>query len=73
MSLPRPNSQFLLMLSVEGRSLMLIFDSPDDMKFRSSTRLFSLSACEAAIFRRALDKYCQGAPDALTIGLLDAK
>jgi uncharacterized protein (DUF1810 family) len=60
-------------LAVEGRSLMLIFDSPDDMKFRSSMTLFSLCARDAAIFRRAIDKYCDGAPDPLTVRFLNAK
>ncbi|XXX74576.1 DUF1810 domain-containing protein [Sorangium sp. So ce134] len=56
---------------IEGRSLYDIFDSPDDMKFRSSMTLFSRAAPDEATFRAALDKYCDAEPDPLTLELLE--
>ncbi|WP_249120058.1 DUF1810 domain-containing protein [Plastoroseomonas hellenica] len=59
--------------AVEGRSLNAIFGSPDDMKFHSSMTLFSLAAKEAANpFSAALDRWCDGRPDAATLSLLGA-
>ena len=43
-------------LAVEGRSLHVIFGSPDDMKFCFSMTLFSLAADEGdSVFQQALD------------------
>ena len=60
-----------LVLSVPGRSLVDIFGSVDALKFRSSMTLFTLATTENALFRAALDKYCDGHPDPLTIELLE--
>ena len=60
-------------LSVDGRSLDIIFGSLDAMKFRSSMTLFSLCAADPAVFRQALEKYCDGELDPLTIRLLGEK
>ena len=61
---------------VDGRSVHQIFGSPDDLKFHSSMTLFalaqpslaqpSLAQPGASAFRRALDKYFDGALDPLT-------
>ena len=61
-----------LVLSVPGRSLVDIFGSVDALKFRSSMTLFTLATTDNALFRTALDKYCGGHPDPLTIELLSA-
>ena len=56
-----------LVLQVEGRSATDIFDTPDDMKFRSSLTLFAQVSPDDDIFQRALQKYFKGVPDPLTI------
>ena len=61
-----------LVVSVSGRSLVDIFGSDDALKFRSSMTLFTLATTDNALFRAALDKYCGGHPDPLTIELLNA-
>jgi uncharacterized protein (DUF1810 family) len=59
-------------LAIEGRSLHVIFGSPDDVKFCSSMTLFSLAPDENAIvFRQALDRFCGGRADERTLKLLD--
>ena len=56
---------------IEGSSLHAIFGAPDDMKFRSCVTLFSLAADHADnIFRRALDRWCDGRPDERTLALI---
>lgn len=55
---------------VVGRTAHEIFASPDDMKFRSSMTLFVHAADDAAPFRRALQKYYDGAEDPLTLAEL---
>jgi len=58
-------------LAINGKTLRDIFESPDDMKFRSSMTLFArASDDDGAVFRRALDLYCQGRPDDRTLALL---
>ena len=60
-------------LAVEGRSLYAIFGAPDDLKFCSSMTLFALaSAPGQAVFRRALDRYCEGRMDERTVALCHA-
>jgi uncharacterized protein (DUF1810 family) len=54
-------------------SLRAIFGSPDDLKFRSCVTLFALAADEAPNpFRHAIDRWCEGRPDAETLALLGA-
>jgi uncharacterized protein (DUF1810 family) len=60
-----------LVNNVEGRTLLQIFGSPDDMKFRSSMTLFSICASHPAIFQDALDKYCHGEGDPMTVSRLE--
>jgi uncharacterized protein (DUF1810 family) len=56
-----------LVLDIEGKSIRQIFGSPDDMKFRSSMTLFAHATSENELFLRALDKYCEGKFDPLTL------
>lgn len=63
-----------LVLAVQGRSLREIFGSPDDLKFRSSMSLFAVAASDGGSpFRRALERYCNGAFDERTLALLNAE
>ncbi|MBU0736917.1 MAG: DUF1810 domain-containing protein [Alphaproteobacteria bacterium] len=57
------------LLAHQDRSLLEIFGQPDDMKFRSSMTLFAAAADpeDTAIFREALDVFCGGEPDAITL------
>jgi uncharacterized protein (DUF1810 family) len=64
---PRLKQCTRLVLEVEGRSIEEIFGSPDDMKFRSSMTLFAEVSPDDDIFQRALQKYCAGVPDRLTL------
>ena len=64
---PRLKECTRLVLQVEGRSATDIFDSPDDMKFRSSMTLFAQVSVDDDIFQHALQKYFGGIPDPLTL------
>lgn len=59
-----------LVNEIEGSTIHQIFGSPDDLKFRSSMTLFSLTAGQREIFQAALDKYFSGEGDALTLARL---
>jgi uncharacterized protein (DUF1810 family) len=60
-------------LGHSGKSLPLIFGSPDDMKFQSCMTLFTLAAADPiSIFYQALDQCCCGALDPQTLNLIDA-
>ncbi len=59
-----------LVLALEGRTAAQIFGAPDDVKFRSSMTLFAAVA-EEPLFRRAIDKYFDGAEDSRTLALLE--
>ena len=52
---------------IEGKSLFDIFGDPDEMKFCSSMTLFERAAPDEPAFSRALDKFCQGVRDPLTL------
>jgi len=67
---PRLKECTQLVLDLEGRSATNIFDTPDDMKFRSSMTLFARVATDDDIFERALQKYFRGVPDQLTLDRL---
>jgi len=60
------------LVSISERPLVDIFGSDDALKFRSSMTLFTLATTDNALFRAALDKYCGGRPDPLTLELLNA-
>lgn len=59
-----------LVLRVENRSAAQIFESPDDMKFRSCMTLFTQVSPEDDIFVQALQKYFGGVPDRMTLDRL---
>lgn len=56
-----------LMLAVQGKSALQVLGSPDDLKFRSCMTLFRQAAPQHPEFAQALDKYCAGEPDPLTV------
>lgn len=60
-------------LAVAHRSLYDIFGAPDDLKFRSCMTLFSLVVEDqrAYPFAQALERFCQGERDRLTLDLVD--
>jgi len=57
-------------LKLEGRTVEQIFGYPDHVKFRSCMTLFEAATEDAAIFRAALLKYCDGEPDQRTLDIL---
>ena len=58
-------------LAVKDRSLGQIFGSPDDIKFRSSMTLFAVAAGQDGNpFQRALERWCGGTLDEMTMVLL---
>ncbi|WP_042695471.1 DUF1810 domain-containing protein [Azospirillum sp. B506] len=57
-------------LSVRERTLHEIFGSPDDLKFRSCMTLFAETEPAGSLYRKALDRYCDGRPDDATLALL---
>lgn len=67
---PRLKECSELVMTVEGKSALQIFHSPDDLKFRSSMTLFAQIAPQEAIFDRALVKYFGGKGDVKTLDLL---
>lgn len=58
-------------LAADAPSLHAIFGSPDDLKFRSCMTLFAhagaLHADDRPVFRQALDRWCGGVMDPLTL------
>ena len=67
---PRLRQCTALVNAVEGRSAYEIFDSPDDMKFRSCMTLFARATVDNALFEQALQKYFEGRHDRRTLDLL---
>jgi uncharacterized protein (DUF1810 family) len=67
---PRLRDCTRLVNQVEGHSLVQIFGTPDDLKFRSSMTLFAEVALDNQVFVAALEKYCGSQPDARTLQLL---
>lgn len=58
------------LLQVESDDATQVMGWPDDMKLRSSMTLFSLATKENGIFRKVLDKFFAGRPDAQTVDIL---
>jgi uncharacterized protein (DUF1810 family) len=56
-----------LVLAVEGRTAYEIFGTPDDLKFQSCMTLFAQAAPDEQLFRRALEKFFDGAEDRSTL------
>ena len=67
---PRLRECTQLLLASPNRSIASILGDPDDLKFRSSMTLFAAAAPEEPLFKAALEKFFRGAPDPLTIKLL---
>ena len=59
-----------LVNELAGRSIHEIFGSPDDLKFHSSMTLFAHAVPDEPRFAQVLARYCDGAPDPLTLALL---
>jgi uncharacterized protein (DUF1810 family) len=59
-----------LTLAVQGKAVLQIFGTPDDLKLRSCMTLFSQVAPDEPLFGQALDKYFGGRADDRTIALL---
>jgi uncharacterized protein (DUF1810 family) len=64
---PRLRECTRLVNLIEGRSISEIFGFPDDLKFRSCMTLFANVARDNQIFIDALEKYCGGKFDPLTL------
>lgn len=64
---PRLRDCAALVNRIEGKSLFDIFGDPDDLKFRSSMTLFERAAPDEPAFSSALDKFCRGVRDPLTL------
>jgi uncharacterized protein (DUF1810 family) len=57
-------------VGVEGRSVVEIFGSSDDLKLRSCVTLFACVSPPGSVFDRLLEKYCGGERDSKTLRLL---
>jgi uncharacterized protein (DUF1810 family) len=68
---PRLRECTRLVNLVDGRAIDQIFGYPDDLKFRSSMKLFASVASDNQVFKDALDKYFGGESDPLTLERLD--
>lgn len=62
-----PPAAALHKTAVKGRSVRQIFGSPDDLKFRSSMRLFAYATADNQIFVEALKLFFEGEEDRLTL------
>jgi uncharacterized protein (DUF1810 family) len=58
-----------LVSAIEGRTILEILGSPDDLKFRSSMTLFGAVSSEPE-FAAAISKFYRGVPDQATLDLL---
>jgi uncharacterized protein (DUF1810 family) len=64
---PRLRECTRLVNLIRGRSIGEIFGYPDDLKFRSCMTLFARVSPDNQIFIDALEKYCGGKFDPLTL------
>lgn len=55
---------------IEQKTAHEIFDSPDDMKLRSSVTLFAHATEDKSVFLEVLRKYFGGVEDERTVGLI---
>jgi len=70
---PRLRQCTTIVNELEGRTLMEIFGDPDRMKFCSCMTLFARVAPDEPIFTQALQKYCRGEEDPMTLAALSAQ
>lgn len=59
------------LLEIEGKTANQIFDSPDDMKLKSSMTLFGALKNTNPIFQSVLDEYFNGTNNLRTLQLID--
>lgn len=59
-----------LVNKLKGRSAVSIFGETDAMKFRSSMTLFSIAYPGAGPYRKALDRFYDGAPDGKSLRIV---
>lgn len=67
---PRLEACTRLVMQLQGKSIRLIFGTPDHLKFRSCMTLFERVAADGNIFRAALEQYFEGKPDPFTLSLI---
>jgi uncharacterized protein (DUF1810 family) len=60
-----------ILLSLKGRSASEIFESPDDLKLKSSMTLFASVQPTEPAFARVIEMYFQGKSDNRTLELLN--
>lgn len=58
------------LLSIKGRSAYQIFESPDDVKLKSSMTLFAHVSTGGSMFEQVLDQYFGGQRDGNTLELI---
>ncbi len=58
-------------LAVEGRTILEIMGSPDNLKLNSSMTLFAQITNSNVVFTQVIDKYFEGKQDIKTIQLLE--
>lgn len=56
-------------VEVEGKSILEILGSPDDLKLRSCATLFAALSPAGSVFERILTQYYRGQPDEKTLDL----
>jgi uncharacterized protein (DUF1810 family) len=66
---PRLRECTAIVNAVEGRTILEMLGSPDDLKFGSSMTLFAAISSEQE-FAAAIAKFCGGTPDQKTLDLL---
>ncbi|WP_375411297.1 DUF1810 domain-containing protein [uncultured Bradyrhizobium sp.] len=69
---PRLRECTQTLCEIQQRSLREILGSPDHLKFHSSMTLFETVSGDG-IFRTALEKFCAGAHDPVTIAILNRR
>ena len=67
---PRLKECTELVLAVDDKTAHDVFDSPDDLKFRSCMTLFAQVAPDEPLFRQALERFFDGKPDERTLAYL---
>ena len=58
------------LLKIETKTAAEILGSPDDLKLRSSTTLFSTFSSPDSVFSQIIDRYYNGRPDYQTLEIL---
>ncbi len=69
---PRLKLAVEAVLASPAKTLNALFGSPDDLKFKSSMTLFAAIDSDGP-YRAALDRWCAGERDRLTLQLLEGR